>query len=329
MKETTTIFYNEIWDTTWETLTKPNGNNCFSYQVVKDGYQWNYKSYTHEEWRYSWADSTQTKLLKGAPVLKSCTEKAYVVCEHNWKPDNYEEWHLSFTGVRVWVSSMSSGINPIKHITETGVAVYSAEMEDVKSTWFFVGSTNVNKNFGWSEQWIRYWSGRMQIMYFDLTKAWEDWKNPDAKYTTYNTRTFADFYQNSINPVLCQKVWTQASKTYPKNILPWEKSTFPVIKNVNNISLQDYDYLYFQRPFRHNLDSNVFKYWQENLEHANAYQYYRYRGRQFLLHTFELIKNTELNIADNEKTHKLTKPNLDYYIPIWDNWYYFPVSEKK
>jgi hypothetical protein len=29
---------------------------------------------------------------------------------------------------------MSSGINPIKHITETGVAVYSAEMEDVKST---------------------------------------------------------------------------------------------------------------------------------------------------------------------------------------------------
>ena len=286
--------YERIWNTTWDTLIKPNENNCYSYQVsTTDWYMWNYKSSTYK--------------LKRSPNewSESCTEKAYVVCEKNAFSENYSYSHLSFT----WLYLLPSW------------------SDNILQTSFFIEPREPMNKSGINNS---YWSAwALQSLDIQLTKAWNGFSNPQAIYTSYAAFAWVNpkqqFSWNVVtdgSPVICQKISSTVSQSRPWKIENGTKTHFWTLKDVSSAW---YSWLYFN-TWDHALDTNVRRIlnsdWWTNPNYKDYIYNYRYKWRMFLLHTYEAMKNWEFNMQK-------VFPNFDYYLPIWDNWYYFPVSEKK
>lgn len=290
----TATSYDRIWDTRWDALIKPNWDNCFSYQVNNtDWFMWNFKSNTYKLKRWP-NDRTE-----------SCTEKSHVVCEKNNLQENFQFSHLSFT----WLYLLS---------------VWGADI--IQTSFFVEPRDTMNKN-GINNDYWGVWA--LQSLDVQLTKAWNGFSNPQAIYTTYAVFASANpkqqFSWNVVSdgsPVICQKAASTVSVIRPLNIENGTKTNFWTIKEINPSS---YNWLYFN-IWDYALDTSVRRIlnsdWWYNPIYKDFIHNYRYKGRMFLLHTYEAMKNWEFNMQKST-------PNFDYYLPIWDNWYYFPVSEKK
>jgi hypothetical protein len=227
------------------------------------------------------------------------------VCEKNNLQENFEYSHLSFTWLYllpVWADNM------------------------IQTSFFVAPRDAMNKNGINSDYWGA-WA--LQSLDVQLTKAWNGFSNPQAIYTTYAAFAWANpkqqFSWNIVSdgsPVICQKTSSTVSIIRPWNIENTTKSLFWTIKDGNS---SNYNGLYFN-IWDYVLDTNVRRVlnndWWVNPKYKDFIHNYRYKGRMFLLHTYEAMKNWEFNMQKST-------PNLDYYIPIWDNGYYFPVSEKK